>query len=201
MTWLGFWPWWIGAPALAVVAVGFAVLVGRSMGVSGSFARVVDAVRAGAAADDRLVDDKEGFDAALRAATREEFGEGAVGAGCDAPSGGGGTGAMTRWTHHLFFLFMVFVGALLAAALHSGLGVQSSLGAEFTRFVGGGWQAWLVLVAGGVLVGFGTRMSGGCTSGHGLSGCARMQPGSLLATAVFFGAGVAISFLLAARVS
>ena len=48
----------------------------------------------------------------------------------------------------------------------------------------------------GVLVGFGTRLAGGCSSGHGLSGCGRMRPVSLVATAVFFGTAVAVSFLL-----
>ena len=54
----------------------------------------------------------------------------------------------------------------------------------------------LLLVGAGVMVGFGTRMAGGCSSGHGLSGCSRLQPGSLLGTAAFFGAAVAVSFLL-----
>jgi uncharacterized membrane protein YedE/YeeE len=53
-----------------------------------------------------------------------------------------------------------------------------------------------VLFVGGVLVGFGTRLAGGCSSGHGLSGCGRLRPVSILATAVFFGAAVLVSFLL-----
>lgn len=54
----------------------------------------------------------------------------------------------------------------------------------------------LPLFGGGLLIGFGTRWAGGCTSGHGLNGCARLQPASLLSTAAFFGSGVAVSFLL-----
>jgi uncharacterized membrane protein YedE/YeeE len=49
---------------------------------------------------------------------------------------------------------------------------------------------------GGVLVGFGTRLAGGCSSGHGLSGCGRLRPVSIVATAVFFGTAVGVSFLL-----
>jgi uncharacterized membrane protein YedE/YeeE len=41
-----------------------------------------------------------------------------------------------------------------------------------------------VLVA-GVLVGFGTRLGSGCTSGHGVCGLARLSPRSLAATGVF----------------
>jgi hypothetical protein len=53
-----------------------------------------------------------------------------------------------------------------------------------------------MLLAGGALVGFGTRMAGGCTSGHGMCGVSRFQKGSLLATAAFFGTGVVTSLLL-----
>jgi uncharacterized protein len=43
----------------------------------------------------------------------------------------------------------------------------------------------LLLVAAGVIVGIGTRMGSGCTSGHGVCGIARLSPRSLLATAIF----------------
>jgi len=42
-----------------------------------------------------------------------------------------------------------------------------------------------VLIVSGLLVGFGTRLGGGCTSGHGVCGIARASPRSLVATAVF----------------
>jgi uncharacterized membrane protein YedE/YeeE len=67
---------------------------------------------------------------------------------------------------------------------------------EFYRLFGHDIKAVLTLFFGGALVGFGTRMSGGCTSGHGLSGCGRLQPASLAATAVFFGVAIGVSFLL-----
>jgi uncharacterized protein len=49
-----------------------------------------------------------------------------------------------------------------------------------------------LLIAGGLLVGFGTRLGNGCTSGHGVCGIARLSPRSLAATAAFMGAGFAI---------
>ena len=49
----------------------------------------------------------------------------------------------------------------------------------------------LVLVIGGLLVGFGTRLSSGCTSGHGVCGNARLSPRSMVATAAFMLAGIA----------
>src|SRR5690242_16683538 len=41
------------------------------------------------------------------------------------------------------------------------------------------------LIAGGLLVGFGTRLANGCTSGHGVCGVARLSKRSMVATAVF----------------
>lgn len=53
-----------------------------------------------------------------------------------------------------------------------------------------------MLVLGGFLVGFGTRMSGGCTSGHGVCGLGRLSPRSLVATLTFVATGVATVFLV-----
>ena len=50
------------------------------------------------------------------------------------------------------------------------------------------------LVAGGLLVGFGTRLANGCTSGHGVCGVARLSKRSLVATAVFMSAGALTVF-------
>ncbi len=48
-----------------------------------------------------------------------------------------------------------------------------------------GMPNWPVAAVGGLLVGIGTRLSGGCTSGHGICGVARLSPRSLIATGVF----------------
>ena len=52
-----------------------------------------------------------------------------------------------------------------------------------------------VLIAAGLLVGIGTALGGGCTSGHGICGIARISPRSLVATAVFVLAGIVTVFL------
>ena len=52
------------------------------------------------------------------------------------------------------------------------------------------------LVVGGLLVGFGTRLGGGCTSGHGVCGVARLSPRSLVATGAFMVAGFVTVFVL-----
>lgn len=53
---------------------------------------------------------------------------------------------------------------------------------------------WLYVIA-GLLVGVGTRMGSGCTSGHGICGNARFSPRSLLATITFMSAGFVTVFI------
>lgn len=45
--------------------------------------------------------------------------------------------------------------------------------------------SYLTILVGGLLVGFGTRLGSGCTSGHGICGIVRHSPRSIVATAVF----------------
>jgi hypothetical protein len=52
-------------------------------------------------------------------------------------------------------------------------------------------QGVLALVLGGLLVGFGTRLGSGCTSGHGVCGMSRLSARSLVATATFMLTGFA----------
>lgn len=46
--------------------------------------------------------------------------------------------------------------------------------------------SWPMLIVAGLLVGFGTRLGNGCTSGHGVCGLARLSRRSIVATLVFF---------------
>jgi hypothetical protein len=55
-----------------------------------------------------------------------------------------------------------------------------------------------VVVLSGVLVGFGTRLANGCTSGHGLCGVSRLARRSILATMTFFAIGVATATITGA---
>ncbi len=80
----------------------------------------------------------------------------------------------------LAFLLGLLVGGAIMFAIDSSL---------FTSVVGS--PANLQIVAAGLLVGFGTRLGSGCTSGHGVCGVSRLSGRSLVATLVFLGAGVA----------
>jgi uncharacterized protein len=82
-----------------------------------------------------------------------------------------------------------FILGLLAAPLV----YAAATGAPFAQNVSGN----AALMAGaGVLVGFGAGLGGGCTSGHGVCGIARLSPRSLVATAVYMATGFATVFVM-----
>jgi uncharacterized membrane protein YedE/YeeE len=53
-----------------------------------------------------------------------------------------------------------------------------------------------LLILGGLLVGFGTQLGSGCTSGHGVCGLARLSPRSAAATGIFMATAVATVFVV-----
>ena len=53
-----------------------------------------------------------------------------------------------------------------------------------------------LLISGGFLVGFGTRLGSGCTSGHAICGFARLSPRSIVATLIFMFFGGATVFII-----
>lgn len=104
-------------------------------------------------------------------------------------------------------LYYALLGRIagISGQLYSALLAQSGRRLPLAFLAGlvvGGWVAaawfplpaapllspWLVIGA-GLLVGYGTRISNGCTSGHGVCGLARRSPRSLAAVAVFMSAG------------
>jgi hypothetical protein len=192
------WPWWIGAVAFGTLVVAYWRFVGYPMGASGSWSRLADAAedQEGAARDAAFAD-PAALEAAMRAATMEEFGAGPASVpGAAADPDAEPVRGLLPWTAHLAFLLAMGAGGLLATLIRGDFRPGFHLGAAHAQAFGVGPGAVLLLLGAGVMVGFGTRMAGGCSSGHGLSGCSRLQPGSLLGTGAFFGAAVAVSFLL-----
>ncbi len=58
------------------------------------------------------------------------------------------------------------------------------------------WKGVLMLAAGGILVGFGTRYANGCTSGHTILGVSNLQLSSLIASICFFIGGLIMTWLI-----
>lgn len=201
-----FWDWWQGALALAFVTLAFWWVMRAPLGVSSSWDRIVhwreeeEYARKERAMFERGDEMKD----AMLAETIAQFGQEAVAKLLaqqrDAAAKTAGARAVERrripWQAHVTFLAMMMIGGLLASVMRGEFHLQLGLGAEYARLFGSGPHIWALLLAGGFLIGFGTRMAGGCTSGHGLSGCSRLQPGSLVGTAAFFGTAVVTSLIL-----
>ena len=99
-------------------------------------------------------------------------------------------------TAHVTLIVSLILGGTLGALTRGAFRVRSDLHPEFARVIADGWPGLLALALGGVLVGFGTQMAGGCTSGHGLCGTSRLQRGSVAATCSFFGVAVLVSLAI-----
>jgi uncharacterized membrane protein YedE/YeeE len=76
-------------------------------------------------------------------------------------------------------------------AFLAGLVAVGRLAAIFGAPAAAGPHSTAVLVVAGLLVGFGTRLGGGCTSGHGVCGISRFSIASIVATVTFIAAGAA----------
>jgi uncharacterized protein len=191
-----YWSWAVGGVALAGVAVAHRMAMGRTFGVSGAMDRVVH-FRSERAIDRMNDIDVNEFELALRAATEAEFGQANDSVESATQSAAVSVDVVTPSTvvSQAFFVGAIFFGGLIAAITSGRFKVQTNLGPEFADTIASGWMMWPTLVFAGVLVGFGTRLAGGCTSGHGLSGCGRLQPASMVATASFLGSAIAVSLL------
>jgi len=91
------------------------------------------------------------------------------------------TDAERHW--RIIFLLGLVAGAGLVSVLIGGLAVHMQ-------------THGIPLLIAGVLVGFGTRMGGGCTSGHGVCGIARRSKRSLAATVIFMATAIITVFLI-----
>src|SRR5690606_6407718 len=89
---------------------------------------------------------------------------------------GGFIEAGEGWAWRGLFLLGMVVGGLGLGALAPAMVPDAAI------------DSLPLLLAAGLLVGFGTRMGGGCTSGNGVCGISRLSSRSLTATAIFMGA-------------
>ena len=96
-------------------------------------------------------------------------------------------GVLTRKASEIGWRAVFVVGLLIGAFVYmlaTGLALPVNIQASLP-----------VTVIAGLLVGFGTRLGSGCTSGHGVSGIARFSKRSIVATLVFFITAIITVFL------
>src|SRR6476659_7515942 len=91
--------------------------------------------------------------------------------------------ARGEWEWRAAFAAGLLAGGLAVLAL-----APASIGAP-TRPLG-------AIVVSGLLVGFGARLGGGCTSGHGVCGLSRLSARSLVATAIFMATAIVVTTIM-----
>ena len=108
--------------------------------------------------------------------------------------------ALTGASWPLLFVVGLGIGGWIATLLPMGIFASSATSSAEILSANSVSPAirWPWLIVGGLLVGFGTRMGSGCTSGHGVCGIARVSPRSIAATCVFLGTGMFVATTLAA---
>lgn len=94
-----------------------------------------------------------------------------------------------KWTGDSNWRWMFVVGLLAGTVVTARL---TGFDASSIGFSGG----FLTMAVSGLLVGIGTAIGSGCTSGHGICGVARLSPRSLVSTTIFFGVAVVTVFIM-----
>ncbi len=195
--------WWVGGIALGVFTILFRLLTSRTLGVSGSWKKML------AWREERLQDktattmasNQGDVASALMAETLAEFGADVL------PQVEANVPATHKhqkiaeaknipWTAHMVFLLSMVLGGFLWAMFTGHFSIQTELSSIYNQWTGGGLTGGLLLLMGGFMVGLGTQMAGGCSSGHGLSGCSNLAPTSFAATATYFMTAVIVSVII-----
>ncbi|ETX09556.1 membrane protein [Marinomonas ushuaiensis DSM 15871] len=81
------------------------------------------------------------------------------------------------------FLPFLFIAGLIIGGSAYGILTEQTVAFPETR-------SPLLLIISGLLVGYGTRLGGGCTSGHGVCGISRLSPRSIAATIIFMATAI-----------
>jgi hypothetical protein len=103
-----------------------------------------------------------------------------------------------RWDWRAFFLFGLIAGAIAFTLIAGGPDFHG-YGWLTETFTGSSrWVVGPVLFVAGLLIGYGAKVAGGCTSGNGLSGVSMNSAGALAGTATFFGTAIMVSFVIEA---
>lgn len=173
------WPWWVAGPIIGLTVPLLLLIGNRLLGVSGTLRVICGAFDTGRVRFFR-------FDWKGQGLWNLVFSAGIVAGG-------------------------LLAGTLLATAEPVGISEAARAGlaadgvGDFAHFVPGDvfsfpslttLRGFLVMVVGGLVMGFGAAYGGGCTSGHGIAGLADLQPASFIAVFSMFAGGILASFFL-----
>ncbi len=173
------WPWYVTGPLVGLVAVALLLIGNKQFGVSSNLRHLCAACLPGDVAYFK-------YDWRRSGLWNLVFIAGVV--------AGGFVGGVLLRNPHPAAITARAQASLAALGIHdfSGLVPREVFNWHVLLSVRG----LLLVVGGGLLIGFGTAYGGGCTSGHGISGLADLQLASLIAVLSFFAGGAAASFLL-----
>ena len=101
-----------------------------------------------------------------------------------------------RRSWRLPFLAGIVGGGVAAALLAGGIDPTVTMGSFDTAVSGSLAVKASVFTLGGVMLGFGARLAGGCTSGHGIVGMSLMARSSIVATSIFMVTGIVVTHLI-----
>ena len=101
-----------------------------------------------------------------------------------------------KWDYHMLFLLGTFLGSLLSVLVSRTFRWETVPGAWSERFGRSGIKRLAVAFLGGAIIMYGARMAGGCTSGHGISGCLQLALSSWIFFLTLFGFGLLTALLL-----
>lgn len=171
MEWIfNSWPWYIGGPIIALVMIAL-IFLGKSFGFSSNFRTLCSALGAGRTCDFFEFNWKS-----------------------------------QKW--NLLFLIGSVIGGFIAVNALSNNQIPELTAKTVTKLNELGFQSAgkayspteifnilsfkniILLIIGGLFIGFGTRYAGGCTSGHAISGLSNFQRASLIAVVGFFIGGL-----------
>lgn len=173
------WPWYVAGPVITLVMI-LLLFFGRSFGVSSNLRTICTIAGAGKISDFFIFDWKSQIWNLL-------FVFGAVIGG--------------YFAH--YYLTLDHSIALNPSTINhlKSLGINEAGSSYLPESIFGmealnSWKGWVFLLFGGVLVGFGTRYAGGCTSGHAISGLSNLQWPSLIAVIGFFAGGLIMTHFI-----
>lgn len=120
---------------------------------------------------------------------------GALGGYVDVVAWAEKTGSGPSW--RVFFLLGIIIGGALSALATGDYQPTFAYGSFSTAIATTLNAKAIILFASGGLIGYGARLAGGCTSGHGMCGTALGSPASMVATMTFMGTAIVTANFLA----
>jgi uncharacterized protein len=101
-----------------------------------------------------------------------------------------------KWDYHMLFLVGTFLGSLVSVFFGRSFRLEAVPATWSERFGVSANRRFIAAFLGGLIIMYGARMAGGCTSGHGISGSLQLALSSWVFFLTLFGFGLITAFVL-----